>query len=180
MAILQLSNGKVCGNSSEIVRELALFNVQLQHYSLEAPQHWADLLAEDVLPDLEKRQILELCDRQLGSLKQETSYLWSDLLVFHPGSSQLHSISTYNRYHTHKAPEALYILSGEAIFSFIELDGQQVQLLVQPGDYVQIAAGVEHWFSPTASLEFKAVRYFTTVDGWVPQYTELGELKKLR
>jgi 1,2-dihydroxy-3-keto-5-methylthiopentene dioxygenase len=105
-------------------------------------------------------------------LKQEGGYLWSDLLVLHPGSPNLAMlVATYSRYHNHTAAEALYLLAGEAIFGFLRPNGSQVQLLLQAQDYLHIPAGVEHWFTPAASLHCKAVRYFTTVEGWVPQYT---------
>jgi 1,2-dihydroxy-3-keto-5-methylthiopentene dioxygenase len=57
------------------------------------------------------------------------------------------------------------------IYGFVRPDGSQVQLLVQAQDYLYIPADVEHWCSPTASLNFKAVRYFAIAEGWVPNYT---------
>jgi 1,2-dihydroxy-3-keto-5-methylthiopentene dioxygenase len=63
------------------------------------------------------------------------------------------------------------MLAGEMVFGFVRPDGSQVQLLIQAQDYIQIPAKVEHWIRPAASLHCKAVRYFTTVDGWIPQYT---------
>ena len=170
MAILQLGDGTISHNFDEIVRELAAFSICLKHYPLNSSLLSTALLAEAILPEAEKRELLELYDRQFSLLKQETSCLWYDLLVLHPGSPHLHTLSQANHYHTHTASETLCVLAGAAIFSFIELDGRQVQLLVQPGDFIQIPAGVEHWFSLTATLQFKAVRYFTTVDGWVPRY----------
>ncbi len=69
------------------------------------------------------------------------------------------------------AAEPLYVLAGEMIFGFVRADGSQIQLLVQAQDYLLISAGVEHWCSLTASLNFKGVRYFTTAEGWLPSYT---------
>jgi 1,2-dihydroxy-3-keto-5-methylthiopentene dioxygenase len=98
--------------------------------------------------------------------------LWCDLLNVHPGSFNLHHlIATYGRYHTHPAAEPLYVLAGEMIYGFVRLDGSQVQLLVQTQDYLYIPANVEHWCSPTASLNFKGIRYFAIAEGWIPNYT---------
>lgn len=172
MPILQRSNGTILTQVSDIVAELASLNVRLKQFDSEISPLLRDLLAQDLLGELAKQQILELHDRRFEFLKQEGEYVWSDLFTLHPGSPSLHPLmATYSRYHTHSAPEALYILAGEAIFGFTQSDGTQLQLLVQPQDYIHIPANTEHWFSVSASLHVKAVRYFATVEGWIPQYT---------
>jgi 1,2-dihydroxy-3-keto-5-methylthiopentene dioxygenase len=50
-------------------------------------------------------------------------------------------------------------------------DGTQVELTVQAEDYINLPAHTEHWFDLTPSQRIKAVRYFTTTEGWVPEYT---------
>jgi len=44
-------------------------------------------------------------------------------------------------------------------------------LTVQAEDYINLPANIEHWFELTRSQRIKAVRYFTTTEGWVPEYT---------
>ncbi|MUG99487.1 acireductone dioxygenase [Scytonema sp. UIC 10036] len=172
MAILLLEDGTVQSSLVEISRELSPLGIYLRHYDPGTSIFLPDLISQEILTNKEKDYILEIHDSLFEFLKKEGNYLWSDLLTLHPGLSQLQMlINTYNRYHVHTAPEALYILAGEMIFGFVRPDGTQVQLLVQSQDYIQIPARVEHWSSPAASLHCKAVRYFTTADGWVPQYT---------
>jgi 1,2-dihydroxy-3-keto-5-methylthiopentene dioxygenase len=172
MAILLLEEGTVESDLSEIVREMALVGVHLKHYDPGTSLLFANLLEQDVLTALEKDYIVELHNSVFEFLQQENSSLWCDLLNLHPGAPNLKMLEdTYSRYHTHTAPELLYVLSGEMIFGFVRPDGSQIQLLVQSQDYISIPPGVEHWCSLTASLNFKAVRYFTCAEGWVPNYT---------
>jgi 1,2-dihydroxy-3-keto-5-methylthiopentene dioxygenase len=172
MAILQFSDGKTLSNLSDIVAELAFLNICLKQFDSGISPLVSDLLAQDLLGETARQQILELHDSPVECVKEEGDYSWSDVLSLHPGSPTLYSLmTTYSRYHTHSAPESLYILAGEAIFGFTQPDGTQLQLLVQPQDYIRIPADTEHWFSLSASLQVKAVRYFTTIEGWVPQYT---------
>ncbi|MFN6571252.1 1,2-dihydroxy-3-keto-5-methylthiopentene dioxygenase [Dendronalium sp. ChiSLP03b] len=172
MAILLLDDGTVESDLGEISRELSPLGIYLKHYDPGTSLLFPNLIEQDVLTDSEKRFIVELHNGVFEFLQQENGYVWCDLLNLHPGSFNLETlIAGYNRYHTHTAAEPLYILAGEMIFGFIRPDGSQVQLLVQPQDYIYIPAGVEHWCSPTASLHCKAVRYFSTADGWVPNYT---------
>ncbi|MBW4558473.1 MAG: acireductone dioxygenase [Trichormus sp. ATA11-4-KO1] len=173
MATLLLDDGTIKSDLREIVDELTPLGIYLKQYNPGTSLLFPNLLAQEVLTDAEKHQIVELHNSIFEFLQQENGYLWCDLWNLHPGSPHLQNlIATYSRYHTHTAPEPLYVLAGEMIFGFVKPDGSQVQLLVQSQDYMQIPDGVEHWCSPTALLHFKAVRYFTTVEGWVPHYTE--------
>jgi 1,2-dihydroxy-3-keto-5-methylthiopentene dioxygenase len=172
MATLLLDNGTIESDLGEIVRELAPLGIYLKHYDPGTSLLFANLVQQDVLTDLEKQYVVELHNSVFEFIQQENGYLWCDLLNVHPGSPNLDMlITTYSRYHTHTAPEPLYVLAGEVIFGFVKPDGSQIQLLVQPQDYIYIPAGVEHWSSFTASLYFKAVRYFATTGGWTPKYT---------
>ncbi|MBU7586188.1 MAG: acireductone dioxygenase [Nostoc sp. TH1S01] len=172
MAILLREDGTVESDLSEIVGELAPLGVYLKHYDPGTSLLFTNLLEQDVLTALEKQYIVELHNSVFEFLQQENASLWCDLLNVHPGVPNLQMlIDTYSRYHTHIAAEPLYVLAGEMIFGFVRPDGSQVQLLVQSQDYISIPAGVEHWCSLTAALNFKAVRYFTSAEGWLPNYT---------
>ncbi|MBW4613865.1 MAG: acireductone dioxygenase [Desmonostoc vinosum HA7617-LM4] len=172
MATLLLDDGTIESDLGEIARELAPLGIQLRHYDPGTSLLFPSLAEQDVVTESEKRYIIELHSTIFEFLQQENDSLWCDLLNIHAGSPNLHHlITTYSRYHTHTAPEPLYVLTGEMIYGFVRPDGSQVQLLVQAQDYLYIPAGVEHWNSPTASLHFKAVRYFAHVEGWMPVYT---------
>ncbi|AFY33806.1 acireductone dioxygenase [Calothrix sp. PCC 7507] len=172
MATLLLNDGTITTDLGEIVRELDTLGIYFKHYDPGTSLLFTDILEQDILTDSEKRYILELHNSVFEFLQQENGYLWYDLLSIHPGSPNLHTaIATYSRYHTHTAAEPLYVLAGEIIFGFVRADGTQIQLLVQAQDYLLIPPGVEHWCSPSASLYFKGVRYFTTAEGWLPTYT---------
>lgn len=171
MAILRLSNGATYSEIDLILPVLSLLNVQLDRVKFK-PDSSSDLLELDVLAAHQKRQLLELHKSQFAAIARQQAYTWCDLLVIHPGLPSLQVlISNFSRCHIHTAAESLIVLAGEAIYGFVLPDGSRIQLLVQPGDYLHIPTQVEHWFSPTASLSFKAVCYFVTPDGWVPYYT---------
>ncbi|WP_017654722.1 1,2-dihydroxy-3-keto-5-methylthiopentene dioxygenase [Fortiea contorta] len=172
MATLLLDDGTLATDLNEITRELDTLGIYLKHYEPGTSLLFPNLLGQDILTDAEKCYILELHSSVFEFLQQENGYLWCDLLSIHPGSPHLQTaIATYSRYHTHSAPEPLYVLAGEMLFGFVRADGVQIQLLLQAQDYLVIPPGVEHWSSPTASLYCKGVRYFTTAEGWLPTYT---------
>lgn len=173
MAILKLEDGTTYTNFSEIVSELACLNIQLKHYPLKKKLDTDGVLAEDILSLNQKEQVLHALSDRFQELKRTAGYQWCDLLVLHPGSPYLRTLITQgDRCHTHTDDEALYVLAGKCNFGFVRLDGSQVELIVQPQEYINVPAGIEHWFYVTTSLQLKAVRYFTTVAGWLPQYTD--------
>lgn len=172
MPILQLPDGSLLTDLNAIAQELAPLSIRCQHFDPGTTLLFPDLPQQDTFTDLEKQHILDCHNVHFEFLRQQENYLWHDLLVLHPGSPNLALItSNYHRFHTHTMPEAIYALAGEAIYGFLHPEGYTLQLLVQPQDYLHIPAEIEHWFSPAASLHFKAVRYFTTASGWVPRYT---------
>jgi 1,2-dihydroxy-3-keto-5-methylthiopentene dioxygenase len=172
MAILQLEDSTTYTNFREIVAELAPLNIQLKRLPVGENIALPGLIAQDVLSVENKQQVLAAVDNYFEELKYTAGYQWRDLTVLHPGSPYLYAlISNFDRCHTHADDEALYIVAGECIFGFVRPDGSQVELIVQAQEYINVPAGTEHWFCPTALLQLKAVRYFTTVGGWTPQYT---------
>lgn len=173
MAILKLNNGQVCSDHDAIAQTLASLKIDIKHYPLNPPNWLVDLLDLDILEAHQKQQLLTIHKKLLISQAREEGYAWCDLLLIHPGLPSLQSlIFNYGRYHVHAASEAWYVLSGSAIFGINRLDASQVEVLVQPGDYIHIPSQVEHWFSPAGLLNFKAVRYFVSADSWIPYYSE--------
>jgi 1,2-dihydroxy-3-keto-5-methylthiopentene dioxygenase len=172
MPTLLLDDGTIKSDFPEIVAELAPLNIELKHFATVELLILSNLLEPEVLTQLEKQQIVELHQDLFAYLQAQQGYLWCDVMNLHPGSPHIENvIATYSRYHNHTAAEALYVLAGEMIFGFVTPDGHQIQLLMQPQDYIHIPAGVEHWCSPTALLNFTGLRFFTTIEGWVPNYT---------
>jgi 1,2-dihydroxy-3-keto-5-methylthiopentene dioxygenase len=80
-------------------------------------------------------------------------------------------LAKFDKVHTHSDDEVRYIIDGEGIFGFVLPDGRQVELTVETGDYINVPADTEHWFHLTEKRRIKAVRYFTSAEGWVANYT---------
>ena len=173
MAILQLEDSTTYTEFSDITRELAPLNIQLKRCCVRKNLALPGLLGQDILSVAQKEQVLQAVDNHFEELKRTAGFQWRDLIVLHPGSPHLYALIThFDRCHIHPDDEALYIVAGECIFGFVRPDGSQVELIVQAQEYINVPGGTEHWFCPTASLHLKAVRYFTTVGGWTPQYTD--------
>ena len=116
--------------------------------------------------------MLQWLDSYFQSLKQTAGYQSQDLIVLHPEVPNLDTLlNKFNRCHTHADDEVRYIVAGEGTFGFVRPDGSQIELVVQAEEYINVPAGTEHWFYLSSPYSIKAVRYFVSTEGWVPEYT---------
>lgn len=172
MAVLRLENGTTYTQPEDISQKLALLNVQLNYWTVGNNSELNRLLAQDSLTDTEKEEVLQALDHYFEQLKQTAGYQARDLIVLNPDTPNLNTLlSKFNRCHTHADDEVRYIVAGEGVFGFVLPDGMQVELTIQPEEYINVPAETEHWFYLTEQSKIKAVRYFTNTDGWLPEYT---------
>lgn len=173
MAILKLEDGTSYTDLQLISNELASLNVKLNYWSVGNNPQLRDLLAKDSLTEEQKEVVLQGLDNYFEQLKQTAGYQERDLIVLHPDTPNLDQLlAKFNRVHTHADDEVRYIIDGEGVFGFVRPDGSQVELTIQPEEYINVPAKAEHWFHLTSTRRVKAVRYFSNTEGWVPEYTD--------
>ena len=173
MAILRLEDGTTYTQLSDITRELAPLNIQLNSWPVGDNPEIRELLALDAIDDNQKEQVLQALDGYFQQLKETAGYQSRDLIVLHPDIPNLDVLlSKFDKCHIHADDEVRYIVAGEGIFGFVRPDGSQIEVTVQPEEFINVPANTEHWFYLTAARKVKAVRYFTTTTGWTPEYTD--------
>jgi 1,2-dihydroxy-3-keto-5-methylthiopentene dioxygenase len=172
MAVLQLENGTVYTEFADISRELAPLGIGLNTWALGDSPELRNLLQKAALTDEEKEQVLETLDHYFEQLQRTAGYQSRDLIVIHPEIPNLDGmLSKFDKIHTHADDEVRYVIDGEGVFGFVRPDGTQVRLTVEAEEYINVPAGTEHWFYLTNTKRIKAVRYFTSTEGWTPEYT---------
>ncbi|MCY7381130.1 MAG: acireductone dioxygenase [Microcoleus sp. CAN_BIN18] len=172
MAVLQLEDGRIYTNIATIASQLAILNIEIDRLPTNENPTIQELLAQDILNVTEKQQILTAFKTEFAYFKRVSGCQWCDLKVLHPGSQQIYALMTQsNRTHTHADAEVIHILAGECVFGFVYANGSQIQLMLQAAEYIKVPANTEHWFYLTPLLYLKAVQYYTTAQGWVPEYT---------
>jgi 1,2-dihydroxy-3-keto-5-methylthiopentene dioxygenase len=171
MAILQLENGQKLTDIAVIGENLATLGVQLRCWPVGEDAAAQFLLAQPGLTETQKEAVLQSLDRYFEVLKAESGYQSRDLIVLHPDTPNLDELlAKFRPPHAHAEDEVRYIVDGEGIFGFIAPDGQQMELTVQPEEYINVPAHTPHWFYLTSQRRIKAVRYFSGTEGWVPEY----------
>ncbi len=173
MAILRMEDGSDITNLQEIINELAPLGIKLDHWAIGDNLQIHELLAQDSLDEAQKETVLQGLDNYFDELQRTSNYTSRDLIVLHPQVPNLDTMLTkFDKIHAHADDEVRYIVAGEGIFGFVRPDGSQVELTIQPEEYINVPAGTEHWFLLTPARRVKAVRYFCGTGGWVPEYTD--------
>ncbi len=173
MAKIILHDGKHTSDFPLIQKRLAGLGITLNAWPAPISKPAQTLLAQKALNDAQKEQLLEFVQDRFETLKREQGYATRDLIVIHediPGLADM--LAKFESIHYHTDDEVRYILAGRGYFGFVEPDGGQFMLEVGAGDYINIPANTEHWFTMKDSKRIKAVRYFIDTSGWTPVYTE--------
>ncbi len=170
MATLRLENGQTLTDLEKIGGYLAALKVQLNRWPVGKDAVAHQLLAQLSLDEEQKEILLRSLDHYFESLE---SYQSRDMIVLNPEIPNLERLlEKFSRPHVHADDEVRYIVDGEGVFGFVCPDGTQMELTIQPEEYINVPAGTEHWFYLTPLRRIKAVRYFVDTSGWTPEYTD--------
>lgn len=171
MAKLYFEDGRCEEDLLVIQQELSPLFISLERWEISAETK--QMLKQNTLTEDEKTRVLEDLDVYFQQLKDKDGYQTCDMIVLHDAIPNLPTIlSKFDRSHTHDDDEVRYIVDGEGVFGFTRPDGSQVELLVQAEEYINVPKDTEHWFYLTEKNRIKAIRYFTTMEGWTPVYTD--------
>ncbi|WP_123101305.1 1,2-dihydroxy-3-keto-5-methylthiopentene dioxygenase [Acidithiobacillus sulfuriphilus] len=172
MASLRFYSGELVTDGATVAEILAPLGVTLQDYPVQAGAA-AGLLQQASLTAAEQEEVLAALDTVFQRLRQERGYQARDLVVMYPEHPDIEAnLARFHRIHTHDDEEVRYIIAGEGVFGFVLPDDRQVEVTVAAGDFIQVPAGLEHWFRLTGQRRIKAVRYFSARSGWVPHYSD--------
>ena len=172
MAFLSFPDGRGISDPGKIRTILDPVGVRLERWPLPDNGDLTGLLALERPAPEESERILAFFEPRFDQLRATLGYQARDLVSLSPSLPGLDALlERFLSCHTHDDDEIRYVIEGEGIFGFVLPDETQVELTVLAGDYINVPRGAEHWFRLTPARRIKAVRYFTSREGWVPLYT---------
>ncbi len=172
MAILKFEDGRQITVLEQIRKELEPLKIELSHWPIEKTAKVTPLLRADTLTDAQKEELLSCLDGRFEEQRAKFGYQTRDLVVLHSSVPKIEDmLKIFDKCHRHSDDEVRYIVDGSGIFGFTKADGTQIMLTVESEEFIRVPAGAEHWFVLDQNRRIKAVRYFTSKEGWVANYT---------
>lgn len=149
---------------AQIKKELETRGIFIERWETTIPLA-ADASADDILAAYQP---------ELKALMTSGGYQSADVITVHPQTEGLAAIrQKFLAEHTHSEDEVRYFIDGQGLFWF-HLDGEVLSVQCTAGDLINVPANTPHWFDLGPTPFVKAIRIFTSTDGWVARYTDSG------
>ena len=164
---------KELGNISEteeVKSFLIKHNITYDHWEVPfASRIYTD---KETLNDAEKEELLLTVNERFLNLQKTQGYKTRDLVILHPNVPGIKDmLAKFDKVHYHTDEEVRYILDGSGYFGFVTRD-EKFLVHVEKSDFISVPRNTNHWFTLDDNMRIKAVRYFTDMSGWVPNYVE--------
>lgn len=145
----------------DIVSKLSAIDVQLERWQ-----------ASITLPeDATQATVLEAYQSDIDKINQRYGFQSVDVVSLHPNHPQKAEFrQKFLKEHTHDDFEIRFFVSGKAIF-YLHVEELVYLVLCEAGDLISVPANTTHWFDMGENPDFKAIRFFTTPEGWVANFT---------
>jgi 1,2-dihydroxy-3-keto-5-methylthiopentene dioxygenase len=157
----QRDQAEVIRDPREIARRLDAIGVSFERWS--ATKELADDASQDT--------ILNAYREQVDTLMQKHGFKSADVINVGPDFPDKAALrKKFLSEHTHSEFEVRFFVDGHGLFC-LHPDENVYAVYCQKGDLLSVPAGMKHWFDSGAEPHIKAIRLFTTTEGWVAQYT---------
>lgn len=120
-------------------------------------------------------EILKAYAHELEPFMQKNGYATADVINIHPQMENLAAIrEKFMKEHTHSEDEIRFFVDGEGKFWF-HLDNEEIICVTcERGDFLSVPKNYRHWFDMAPGYFVKAIRIFSNMEGWTPNYTNSG------
>jgi len=148
-------------DAQEIAGALEALGVQFERWEANRPLT-ADADQEEVLAAYSDS--VERLNRQYGFQSVDVVSLGPE----HPQAAEMRQ--KFLGEHTHGDFEVRFFVDGSGLF-YLHVGDRVHLVMCEKGDLISVPANTTHWFDMGARPDFKCIRFFTTPDGWVGNFT---------
>ena len=107
----------------------------------------------------------------IDRLNQKYGFQSIDVVSMYPDHPQREAArGKFLAEHTHADFEIRFFVDGAGMF-YIHHGAKVYMTLCTRGDLINLPANLTHWFDMGPTPHFKAIRLFTTPEGWVGNFT---------
>ena len=144
-----------------IAAQLGAIGVELERWQADAPLD----------PDAGQDQVLAAYRSAVERLNTRYGFQSVDVVALTPDNPKKAEFrGKFLAEHTHADFEVRFFVDGRGLF-YLHVDGKVYAVLCEKGDLISVPANTTHWFDMGENPSFKCIRFFTTPDGWVGNFT---------
>lgn len=145
----------------DIVRELGTLGILFERWTAD----------RELDAEASQDEVIEAYREPIDQLMQKYGFQSVDVVSMHPNHPQKDVLrDKFLHEHTHSDFEVRFFVDGEGLF-YIRKNGKVYATLCTRGDLISVPANTTHWFDMGPHPFFKAIRLFTTPEGWVATFT---------
>jgi 1,2-dihydroxy-3-keto-5-methylthiopentene dioxygenase len=153
--------GETTTDQAAIAATLGGLGVQYERWQANRP------LAADAGQD----EVLEAYRDEIERLNADHGFQSVDVVSLGPDHPDKETLrSKFLDEHTHDDFEIRFFVDGRGLF-YLHMEGQVYLLLCEQGDLISVPANTTHWFDMGENPCFKCIRFFTTPEGWLGNFT---------
>ena len=127
---------------------------------------------DNALPkDATSEQVTATYENEIKTLNEMYGFTTIDVVGLNPDHPDKAAMrQKFLSEHTHDDFEIRFFIDGSGIF-YLHVQGKVYATLCEQGDLISVPANTTHWFDMGTSPYFKCIRFFTTDEGWVGNFT---------
>jgi 1,2-dihydroxy-3-keto-5-methylthiopentene dioxygenase len=135
--------------------------VQLERWEADQP------LAEDA----DQEAVMAAYKDSIDTLSRKYQFQSVDVVALRPDNPKKAEMrQKFLAEHTHGDFEIRFFVDGSGLFC-LHVGDKVYFVLCEKGDLISVPANTTHWFDMGEHPNFKCIRFFTTADGWVGDFT---------
>ncbi|WP_019866241.1 1,2-dihydroxy-3-keto-5-methylthiopentene dioxygenase [Methylovulum miyakonense] len=160
----QAQQGERYSDFAAIENQLKAINVVLERWTANCT----------FAADADQATILAAYAEPIARLQQQYGFQSVDVISLnadHPDKAALRQ--KFLAEHTHDDFEVRFFVEGCGLF-YLHVGDKVYVVLCERGDLISVPAHTKHWFDLGENPCLKAIRLFTTPDGWVANFTGSG------
>ena len=153
--------GELYTKFDAIQNQLKNIGVQFERWNANA----------ELSPNADQESILAAYSDSIDKLKQQFGFQSVDAIKLHPKHPEKAALrQKFLAEHTHNDFEVRFFVEGRGLF-YLHVEDNVYAVLCDQGDLISVPANTRHWFDMGENPEFTCIRFFTTPDGWVADFT---------
>lgn len=152
----------------EVITEHAAIAARLAEIEVMFEQWEASV---DLDPEASQDEVIEAYHEPVDRLMKQYGFQSVDVVGMHPEHPSKDELrEKFLHEHTHSDFEVRFFVDGAGLFYIHKADWVYIVHCMR-GDLISVPANTPHWFDMGEAPYFKAIRLFTTPEGWVATYT---------